>query len=111
MSIKLIVMDMDGTLLDEDHATIPQRNIDALRAASMRGVKLALASGRTWSLLVGAQEQLGCLDYALLANGASVWDVAAGKSIYENTIPNDLALAIGEVLHREGLAFEVTRTA
>ena len=50
MSIKLIVMDMDGTLLDEDHATIPQRNIDALRAASMRGVKLALASGRTWSL-------------------------------------------------------------
>lgn len=107
MSIKLIVMDMDGTLLDDDHATIPQRNIDVLRAASKQGVKLALASGRTWSLLVGAQEQLGCLDYALLANGAAVWDVAAGKSIYENSIPNDLALAITEVLHREGLAFEV----
>lgn len=107
MSIELIVMDMDGTLLDDDHTTIPRRNIDALRAASRLGVKLALASGRTWSLLVGAQEQLGCLDYALLANGASVWDVAAGKSVYENTIPNDLALAISEVLHREELAFEV----
>lgn len=107
MSIKLIVTDMDGTLLDDDHATVPRRNIDALRAASKRGVKLALASGRTWSLLLGAQEQLGCLDYALLANGAAVWDVAVGKSIYDNTIPNDLALAITEVLQREGLAFEV----
>ena len=107
MPIKLIVMDMDGTLLDDDHATISRRNIEALRDASKKGVKLALASGRTWSLLVGAQEQLGCLDYALLANGASVWDVAAGKSIYENTIPNAQALAITEVLQREGLAFEV----
>lgn len=107
MPIKLIAMDMDGTLLDDDHAAVPRRNIDALRAASAMGVKLALASGRTWSLMVGAQEQLGVLDYAILANGAAVRDLAAGKSIYENTIPNALALAITEVLHREGLAFEV----
>lgn len=107
MSIKLIVMDMDGTLLDDDHATVPRRNIDALRAASQMGVRLALASGRTWSLLIGAVEQLGGLDYAILANGAAIWDVAAGKSIYQNTIPNALALDITDVLRREGLAFEV----
>lgn len=107
MSIRLIVMDMDGTLLGDDHATIPRRNIDALRSASGMGVRLALASGRTWSLLVGAQEQLGIVDYAIVSNGAAVWDVAAGKSIYQNTIPNALALAITEVLHREDLAFEV----
>lgn len=107
MSIKLIVMDMDGTLLDDDHATVSRRNIDALQAASKQGVKLALASGRTWSLLVGAQEQLKVLDYAILANGAAVWDVAAGKSICKNTIPNALALSITGVLHRAGLAFEV----
>lgn len=107
MSIKLIVMDMDGTLLDDDHATVSRRNIDALRAASRIGVKLALASGRTWSLLVGAQEQLGVLDYALLSNGAAVRDLAAGKSIYENAMPNAQALAITDVLHRAGLAFEV----
>lgn len=107
MSIKLIVMDMDGTLLDDDHAAIPQRNINALRAASDRGVKLAVASGRTWSLLVGAWEQLGRLDYAIIANGAAVRDIAAGKSIYENAMPNAQALAITEVLHREDLAFEI----
>lgn len=107
MSIKLIVMDMDGTLLDDDHAAIPQRNIDALRAASGMGVKLALASGRTWSLLVGAREQLGVMDYAIVANGAAVRDLAAGKSIYENAMPNAQALAIVDVLHREDLVFEI----
>lgn len=107
MSIKLIVMDMDGTLLDDDHATISRRNIDALRAASKQGVKLALASGRTWSLLVGAQEQLGAIHYAIVANGAAVRDLAAGKNIYENAMPNAQALAIAELLHREGLAYEI----
>lgn len=107
MSIKLIVMDMDGTLLDDDHASVSRRNIDALRAASRQGVKLALASGRTWSLLVGAQEQLGVVDYAIVANGAAVRDLAAGKSIYENAMPNAQALAIAELLHREGLSYEV----
>ncbi len=107
MAIKLIVMDLDGTLLDDDHAAIPRRNIDALRAASAQGVKLAVASGRTWSLLVGAEEQLGCLDYAILSNGAAVRDLKAGKSIYENAMDNAQALAITDVLHREGLIFEV----
>ena len=107
MSIKLIVMDMDGTLLNDDHATIPQRHIDALLRASERGVKLAVASGRTWSLLAGVIEQLGRLDYAILANGAAVRDIGSGKSIFEQTIPNSQALAIADLLHREGLVFEV----
>ena len=34
--IKLICLDMDGTLLGADHATVPARNIRALRAASVR---------------------------------------------------------------------------
>lgn len=107
MSIKLIVMDLDGTLLGEDHATVPARNVTALRSAADRGVKLAVASGRTWSLLVGAQRQLGRLDYAIMSNGAAVRDVAAGKSVYEDAMPNEQALVITQVLHREGLIFEI----
>jgi len=100
-------MDLDGTLLDEDHATIPARNVTALRAAAEKGVKLAVASGRTWSLLVGAKEQLGNLDYAVVSNGAAVRDLAAGKSVFEDAMPNAQALAIADVLHREDLIFEL----
>lgn len=107
MAIKLIVMDMDGTLLDDDHRTIPARNIAALRAARERGVRLALASGRTWSILRDAAEQLGGLDYAILANGAAIREVATGEHIYEDGFPNTQAAALIEGLVQEDLPFEV----
>ncbi len=107
MSIKLIAMDMDGTLLGGDHVLIPPRNIAALRAASDRGVKLALASGRTWSLLTDAYDQLGRLDYALVANGAAVRDVATGRTVYSRAMANAQAVAIIELLHAQGIPFEV----
>lgn len=107
MPIKLIAMDMDGTLLDDDHATIPPRNIAALRSARERGVKLALASGRTWSILRDAAEQLGGVDYAIVANGAGIRDVASGEHIYENVIPHPQAVALIRALEREDLPFEI----
>lgn len=107
MAIKLIVMDMDGTLLDDDHATVPARNVTALRAAREKGVKLALASGRTWSILRDVVDQLGGVDYAILANGAAVRDAATGEHIYENGIPNPQAVALIRGLCREDLPFEV----
>ena len=100
-------MDLDGTLLSDDHVTVPPRNVAALRAARARGGKLAIASGRSWSLLAGAVEQLGGLDYALTANGAAVWDAAAGEMVYRHLMPHAQAAAIIALLHREGVPFEV----
>lgn len=44
--IRLIAMDMDGTLLTSSPRTIPPENIEALRMAASQGVHLAIASGR-----------------------------------------------------------------
>ncbi len=44
--IKLIAMDMDGTLLDEKQK-IPPENIKALQQAQAKGVRIAICSGRT----------------------------------------------------------------
>jgi Cof subfamily protein (haloacid dehalogenase superfamily) len=105
--IRLIAVDMDGTLLDADHVTVPPRNIAALRAASERGAALAIASGRTWSLIADAVEQLGLMDYAIVGNGAAVRDVKNHRGIYENSIPWGQAAEIIRLLHRERLPFEV----
>ncbi len=107
MAIKLIAMDMDGTLLDDDHATVPVRNVEALRRAREKGVKLAIASGRTWSILQDGAEQVGGVDYAILANGAAIWDTARGTYIYENGIPNPQAVELIRALDGEELIFEV----
>ena len=57
MAIKLIVFDVDGTVVDEDHYTVPEENAAALKEARARGIKLAIASGRTWSILTEVAEQ------------------------------------------------------
>ena len=105
--IRLIAVDMDGTLLDADHVTVPHRNIAALRAASEQGAALAIASGRTWSLIADAVEQLGLMDYAIVGNGAAIQDVKGRRRIYEKSIPRGQAVEIIRLLHRERLPFEV----
>lgn len=107
MAIKLIATDMDGTLLGADHVTIPARNIAALRAASERGVKIAIASGRTWKFVEDTAEALGCLDYAILSNGAAVQEAKSGKRLYENCIPNAQAAELVRFLRRRGFSYEV----
>ena len=44
--IRLIAVDLDKTLLD-DHLQIPERNRQALEAATARGITVAIATGRT----------------------------------------------------------------
>ena len=44
--VRLIALDMDGTLLASDHHTLPQRNIDAIREADRRGMRVAISTGR-----------------------------------------------------------------
>lgn len=44
--VKLIAMDMDGTLLGKVRGVIPPGNLAALQAAAQAGIQLCLASGR-----------------------------------------------------------------
>ncbi len=105
--IKLICLDMDGTLLDDDHATVPLRNIAALRQAAERGAAVAIASGRAWSLLQGVNAQLGVTRYAVLSNGAAVLDVATGEWIYRRPMDPAARRTILTLLLDWGLPFEV----
>lgn len=107
MAIKLIVFDVDGTIVANDHYTVPEKNIAALRRARARGVKLAIASGRAWSILTEVAGQIGGVDYAITSNGASVREVGEDKILYEKGIPEKEALALMDLLDARDLPYEV----
>ena len=100
-------LDIDGTLLGADHATVPERNVRALRAASERGAAVAIASGRPWSLLQEVAEQVGVVRYAVLSNGAAVLDAETGEWLYRNCLTEELRHRLLTLLLEERLPFEV----
>ncbi|WP_373208704.1 Cof-type HAD-IIB family hydrolase [Thomasclavelia ramosa] len=67
--IKLIVSDMDGTLLAHD-SSISKGNIEAIRYAQNKGVQFAIATGRDYSSLKGILEAHDLKCFSILGNGA-----------------------------------------
>lgn len=84
MQIKLIAMDLDGTLMLPDHQRVGETTRRALAACRQQGVRLALATGRTLALTEPVQAQLPFLDYIVFSNGAGVWDVQNKKRIHSD---------------------------
>lgn len=79
--IQMIVMDMDGTLLTSDNR-ISSRTKELLLRVQKQGVRLVLASGRSYCKLMEYAEELH-MDayggYLLEVNGLILYDLASGK--------------------------------
>ena len=88
---KLIALDMDGTLLNDEKQISPA-NYEAIQQARENGVKVVLASGRP---LVGFKrylEELNLIskdDYAVAFNGALVQSSEGTEIISKTTLTLD----------------------
>lgn len=94
--IKLIGLDLDGTLLNEKKE-LSECNRKAIERAASQGVIIVPATGRP---LIGLQTCVLSLPvkYALTANGAAIYELAAKKRIYNICIPREKAIAILSML-------------
>lgn len=106
MPVKLIACDLDGTLLSADHITVSERNKKVLFEAHEKGIKLAVASGRTLSVIYNVIDQLPFLDYVIYSNGAAVCDLKTAKTVYEDYMPAETARDIFSFLSRFPAYFE-----
>ena len=74
-AIKLIALDLDGTLLTSDKK-ISQRNLKALAAARAKGVKVVLTTGRPLKAMEFLLNELGTAgledEYTITFNGGLV---------------------------------------
>ena len=71
MAIRLIALDIDGTLLDSSWK-IPEANLTAVAEAVRRGIEVALVTGRRFDFAKPISAQLGCPITMLVNNGALV---------------------------------------
>lgn len=77
-TIKLIALDLDGTLLDSQKR-VSQRNLEALKRAWGMGVLLVPVTGRPAQGLPQAVLDLPGLRYAVTSNGATIRDLQEDK--------------------------------
>ena len=71
VAIRLIAIDIDGTLLDS-RWELPARNRAALAEAARRGIEIAIVTGRRYDFARPILDQLPCPITAIVSNGALV---------------------------------------
>ncbi|ROR30815.1 hypothetical protein EDD66_102471 [Mobilisporobacter senegalensis] len=91
--IKLIGLDLDGTVFNEKKQ-ISDRTINAISKAIEKGVTVIPATGRPYGGLPNEFTSIPGVRYALTANGSSIIDLMEKKVIYSNLIDVKAALDI-----------------
>jgi Cof subfamily protein (haloacid dehalogenase superfamily) len=88
---KLLVLDMDGTLLNENQK-ISKQNILAIQKAKQLGVKIVIASGRTIQGIENYLEELNLIsndEYCVVCSGAIVMNNTKNKIIQSNHLNHE----------------------
>lgn len=84
--IRLIGLDLDGTLLNEQKK-ITGRTKDVIERAVAAGIAVLPATGRLRCGIPDEVLSLPGIRYAVTTNGASVWDLKTNTLLYSRPIP------------------------
>ena len=99
--IKLICLDVDGTLVD-DNVKIPQCNIDEIKRAVSKGVKVAITSGRM-SLSTKYFMDLIGIDGAISSLGGGMLEDENGNIIEEFFLDLEICKKIIQLANDNGI--------
>lgn len=96
-NIKLIALDLDGTLLNSDKQLSPE-NRAALEKAAGEGVEIVPATGRFYKGMPEIIRELPFVRYVISINGAQVYDAVNGKTVCSSEISWERAVFVMEHL-------------
>ena len=105
MTYKMIVLDLDDTLLQDDH-TISPRTKKALMDAQELGVKVVLASGRPTYAMHQIADELSLKEYGsfiLSFNGAKITNCQTGEELFSSTLSPEIVRDLYELSRRENV--------
>lgn len=96
--VKLIVSDLDGTLVPEGAGALPKELIDTLNRVQRGGIPFAVSSGRQHASLREVFRPLEMEPYILSLNGGCV--CKGEQCLYTDPMPQQTALAIAEAANQ-----------
>ena len=92
MAVRLLGIDIDGTLLDS-RGEVPLRNCRAVRAAADLGVRIVVITGRSFAFAAPIAARLG-VPLVLIASNGAVVKTIDGLTLASTPLPVDLARAV-----------------
>jgi Cof subfamily protein (haloacid dehalogenase superfamily) len=98
MAVKLIALDIDGTLLDS-RWTLPEANRAAIAEARRRGIEVALVTGRRYDFAMPIAVQIGAPLTMIVSNGALI-RTEDGKTHLRHLLPRETAARVLEITKR-----------
>lgn len=106
--IKVVALDLDGTLLDSQK-NLSERNRAALARAAEKGAVIVPTTGRFFGMIPPAVRDLPFVRYAITVNGAQVYDRETDSAIAREEIPLATAVGIMEILDRHDVVYDCYR--
>lgn len=108
-TIKIIALDLDGTLLDSQKR-LSAANRAALARAAEKGALIVPTTGRFFGMMPEAIRDLPFVRYAITINGAQVYDRETDTAIVREEIPLGQAIGIMTLLDRYDVIYDCYRS-
>lgn len=102
MPYRLLAVDLDGTLVRQD-GTVGERTRQALQAATRRGIKIVVCTGRRFRTTLPILEQLELAVPVIVHSGQLIKDTRTRQTLHHTYLPKELCLEAVKFLKRHGL--------
>lgn len=99
--IKMAVLDMDGTVLNNEHR-ISEENVAAIKKAVNNGITVVIATGRSLMAVENYAEELELNEYIITGNGSEIWDLEGPELIERTPIETELVQVMWDLKRNYG---------
>ena len=105
MEIRLIALDLDGTLVNSKRQ-VTERTMRALKAASAQGVHIVPTTGRLFHAM--PKEVLACdfVRYGICMNGGQIYDAKEDRILHRDEIPLEVAMRVYDYLEQFPVVYD-----
>lgn len=103
MNFKMVVLDLDGTLLD-DEKKISEKNIYMLNELNTRGIEIVIATGRNYYMAKKLIENIDFVEPVILANNGAIIRNSHNDVLIERNYLDTLSF---EMIYNSGLIYDL----